>query len=77
MGLRAAVHDASLGDGMAEGLLEGAILLGFLRENVPLFEQYREKPEKTCGNRRNGIDKARGKAEGELRYSFSHPHEHW
>jgi hypothetical protein len=44
-----------------------AILLGFLRQNVPEFEQNRKKPEKTCGNRRIPIDKALGKDEGELR----------
>jgi hypothetical protein len=55
---------------------EMGVLQGFLRLNVPIFEQNREKPEKTCGNRRNAIDKALGKAEGELRYGSPHPHEH-
>jgi hypothetical protein len=49
---------------------------GFLRVCVPETEQNLKKPEKTCGNRRNAIDKARGKAEGELRYGSPHPHEH-
>jgi hypothetical protein len=43
------------------------ILLGFSRKNVPEFEQNRENTEKTCGNRRNLIDKMLGKDEGELR----------
>jgi hypothetical protein len=51
-------------------------LLDFLPENVPHFEQSREKPEKTCGNRRKSVDKAPGKAEGELRYGSPHPHEY-
>jgi hypothetical protein len=51
--------------------------LGICEKNVPVFEQNQEKPEKTCGNRRKGVDKARGKAEGELRYGSPHPHEHW
>jgi hypothetical protein len=38
-----------------------------LRQNEPYFGQNREKPEKTCGNRRNAVDKERRKAEGELR----------
>ena len=53
-----------------------ANLLGFLRENVPEFEQNLTKPEKTCGNRRFVVDKALGKDEGELRYSSPDPHEH-
>jgi hypothetical protein len=53
-----------------------AILLGFLHENVPKSEQNREKPEKTCGNRRFVVDKASGKDEGELRYGSPDPHEH-
>jgi hypothetical protein len=52
------------------------VLLGFVAENVPLFEQNRKNPEKTCGNRRNVIDKARRKDEGEMRYGSPHPHEH-
>jgi hypothetical protein len=51
-------------------------LLAFLQQNVPETEQNRGKPEKTCGNQRNVIDKARGKDEGELRYGSPHPHEH-
>ena len=51
----------------AGGSRKLAILLGFLRQNVPEFEQNRKKPEKTCGNRRIPIDKALGKDEGELR----------
>jgi hypothetical protein len=52
------------------------VLLGFVAENVPLFEQNRKNPEKTCGNRRNVIDKVRRKDEGEMRYGSPHPHEH-
>jgi hypothetical protein len=51
--------------------------LGFFAEYVLKFEQNRQKPEKTCGNRRNAVDKASGKAEGELRNGSPHPHEHW
>ncbi|MBB5344799.1 hypothetical protein [Tunturibacter empetritectus] len=57
--------------------LESGIFLGIYEKNVPVFEQNQEKPEKTCGNQRKGVDKARGKAEGELRYGSPHPHEHW
>jgi hypothetical protein len=53
-----------------------AILLSFLPKKVPKYEQNREKPEKTCGNQRIVVDKALGKAEGELRYGSPHPHEH-
>src|ERR1700678_2132980 len=55
---------------------QNCCLLDFLPENVPHFEQSREKPEKTCGNRRKSVDKAPGKAEGELRYGSPHPHEY-
>jgi hypothetical protein len=55
---------------------EKAVFLDLMRVNVPKFEQNLEKPEKTCGNRRNLVDKAFGKAEGELRYGSPHPHEH-
>jgi hypothetical protein len=48
----------------------------FFDENVPKSEQNRKKPEKTCGNPINAIDKEAGKAEGELRYGSPHPHEH-
>jgi hypothetical protein len=51
-------------------------LLGFFAKYVLKFEQNRRKPEKTCGNRRNAVDKASGKAEGELRNGSPHPHEH-
>jgi len=51
-------------------------LLGFFAKYVLKFEQNRQKPEKTCGNRRNAVDKASGKAEGELRNGSPHPHEH-
>ncbi|HZY73727.1 MAG TPA: hypothetical protein VFE22_11520 [Edaphobacter sp.] len=44
--------------------------------NEPKTAQNREKPEKTCGNPTNRIDKVCGKAEGELRYGSPHPHEH-
>jgi hypothetical protein len=56
--------DAESGGGKAS---KTSVLLGFLRQNVPDFEQNRKKQEKTCGNQRNGIDKALGKAECELR----------
>jgi hypothetical protein len=52
------------------------VLLGFFGEKVPEYEQNRKKPEKTCGNPRNVIDKALGKDEGELRYGSPQPHEH-
>jgi hypothetical protein len=61
---------------LACDLQKRAVLAGFLRGNEPYFGQNREKPEKTCGNRRNTVDKERGKAEGELRYGSPHPHEH-
>jgi hypothetical protein len=48
-------------------LAEEGVFGGFFGENEPYFRQNREKPEKTCGNRRNAVDKERGKAEGELR----------
>jgi hypothetical protein len=48
----------------------------FFDGNVPKSEQNRKKPEKTCGNPINAIDKEAGKAEGELRYGSPHPHEH-
>jgi hypothetical protein len=37
---------------------------------VPKTGQKQEKPEKTCGNPTNPVDKAFRKAEGELRYGF-------
>jgi hypothetical protein len=52
---------------LAADLLKRAFLAGFLRQNEPYFVQNREKPEKTCGNRRNRVDKKFRKAEGELR----------
>jgi hypothetical protein len=56
--------------------VNSSFLLGFFGPNVPNFEQNRKKPEKTCGNQRNVIDKALGKAEGEMRYGSPQPHEH-
>src|SRR5579871_5098790 len=58
-------------------LAKMAILAGFWWVNVSIFEQNQQKPEKTCGNRRNQVDNLRRKAEGELRYGSPHPHEHW
>jgi hypothetical protein len=55
---------------------ENDYFVGFLLGNVSKSAQIREKPEKTCGNRRKPVDKASGKAEGELRYGSPHPHEH-
>jgi len=62
----------------AEGLRlrESGGFVGIFEGNVPEFGQNPEKPEKTCGNRRNVVDKARGKDEGELRYGSPNPHEH-
>jgi hypothetical protein len=37
------------------------------------MDKNRKKPEKTCGNRTNLIDKVLEKAEGEMRYGFFAP----
>jgi hypothetical protein len=55
---------------------EGSVFAGKFAKNVTDSEQNRRKPEKTCGNRRNLVDKALGKDEGEMRYGSPHPHEH-
>jgi hypothetical protein len=50
--------------------------LAFFAKKVPEYEQNLKKPEKTCGNQRIPVDKARRKDEGELRYGSPDPHEH-
>src|SRR5258707_41123 len=67
---------AKMGVRRRDWKMKTAFLLGFLKEKVPEYEQNRKKPEKTCGNRRIPIEKARGKDEGELRYGSPKPHEH-
>jgi hypothetical protein len=51
-------------------------MAGFRRKLAvfyPFRDKNREKPEKTCGNRTNPVDKSLRKDEGELRYGFFGP----